>query len=104
MLDLLATIYLAWLLSEGLSPKLGRAIVFAVLAATIVRGVYVMRWEHRGSPVVQMNLPRDEWTDAMAWLSRTSPGTHVLADPGHAWKYGTSVRVAGERDVYLEEV
>jgi hypothetical protein len=28
----------------------------------------------------------------------------VLADPGHAWKYGTSVRVAGERDVYVEEV
>ncbi len=28
----------------------------------------------------------------------------MLADPGHAWKYGTSVRVAGERDVYLEEV
>jgi hypothetical protein len=27
----------------------------------------------------------------------------VLADPGHAWKYGTSVRVSGERDVYLEE-
>jgi hypothetical protein len=31
-------------------------------------------------------------------------GVHVLADPGHAWKYGTSVRVSAERDVYLEEV
>ena len=40
----------------------------------------------------------------MEWLSRTPPDTHVLADPGHAWKYGTSVRVTGERDVYLEEV
>jgi hypothetical protein len=28
----------------------------------------------------------------------------VLADPGHAWKYGSSVRVSGERDLYLEEV
>ena len=27
----------------------------------------------------------------------------MLADPGHAWKYGTSVRVAAERDVFLEE-
>jgi hypothetical protein len=27
----------------------------------------------------------------------------VWADPGHAWKYGTSVRVAAERDVFLEE-
>jgi hypothetical protein len=31
-------------------------------------------------------------------------GTHVLADPGHAWKYGTSARVSAERDVFLEEV
>ena len=30
--------------------------------------------------------------------------THVLADPGHGWKYGTSVRVSAERDVLLEEV
>jgi hypothetical protein len=28
----------------------------------------------------------------------------VLADPGHAWKYGSSVRVAARRDVLLEEV
>jgi hypothetical protein len=28
----------------------------------------------------------------------------VLADPGHAWKYGTSVRVSAERDVLVEEV
>jgi hypothetical protein len=40
----------------------------------------------------------------MHWISTTPPGTHVLADPGHAWKYGSSVRVTGERDVYLEEV
>ena len=40
----------------------------------------------------------------MQWISRTPPDTHVLADPGHAWKYGSSVRVTGERDVYLEEV
>ena len=24
--------------------------------------------------------------------------------PGHGWKYGTSVRVSAERDVFLEEV
>ena len=40
----------------------------------------------------------------MRWISRTPADTHVLADPGHAWKYGTSVRVSGQRDVYLEEV
>jgi hypothetical protein len=40
----------------------------------------------------------------MHWISKTPADTHVLADPGHAWKYGSSVRAAGERDVYLEEV
>jgi hypothetical protein len=41
----------------------------------------------------------------MRWIAQTTPpGAHILADPGHAWKYGNSVRVAGERDVYLEEV
>ena len=28
----------------------------------------------------------------------------MLADPGHAWKHGTSVRVSAGRDVFLEEV
>jgi hypothetical protein len=28
----------------------------------------------------------------------------VLADPGHAWKYGASVRVSAGRDVLLEDV
>ncbi len=28
----------------------------------------------------------------------------MLADPGHAFKYGTSVRVSAERDVFLEDV
>ena len=40
----------------------------------------------------------------MRWLARQPPDVHVLADPGHAWKYGTSVRVSAERDVLLEEV
>lgn len=40
----------------------------------------------------------------MDWLARTPRDTHVLADPGHAWKYGTSVRVSAARDVFHEEV
>jgi hypothetical protein len=40
----------------------------------------------------------------MAWLRRQPLGTHVLADPSHAWRQATSVRVAAGRDVYLEEV
>ena len=40
----------------------------------------------------------------MRWLSHRPVTAHVLADPGHAWKYGTSVRVSAARDVFLEEV
>ena len=40
----------------------------------------------------------------MRWLARRPVNAHVLADPGHAWKYGTSVRVAAARDVFLEDV
>ncbi len=40
----------------------------------------------------------------MGWVARTPPGTNVLADPAHAARYGRSVRVAGRRDVYLDEV
>jgi hypothetical protein len=104
MLDLLASIYLAWLLAEGLSARMGRALVVVVLTLSTARGIYVTRAEHSGNPIVSIGFPADDWTDVMKWVSRTPRDSHILADPGHAWKYGTSVRVAGERDVYLEEV
>jgi len=108
MLDLLATAYVAWALLE--SPAMRdrlrwRAAVLIVLAgASLGRALYVPLVEHPERPVVSLDLPRNEWHDAMAWLARTTPDAYVLADPGHAWKYGTSVRVAGRRDVFLEEV
>ena len=78
--------------------------MLAIVAIAVARGVFVWRAEHAGAPLVRIGLPRDNWTDAMRWISRTPADTHVLADPGHAWKHGTSVRVSGERDVFLEEV
>ena len=106
MLDFLAAIYIAWCLAEtAASRTVRRAIVVAAIAVAAARGVFVWSVEHAGSPIVRIALPQDNWTDAMQWISRaTPPDAHVLADPGHAWKYGTSVRVSGERDVYLEEV
>jgi hypothetical protein len=109
MLDLLAAVYLVWLAVEASGPRAVRlqirraAVVFIALVASM-RGIYVMRAEGAGAPLVRVELPRDDWTDVMAWIARTPPSAHVLADPGHAWKYGSSVRVAGQRDVYLEEV
>ncbi len=40
----------------------------------------------------------------MAWARTTDASSHWLADPYHAALYGTSVRVAGERDVFFEEL
>jgi hypothetical protein len=105
MLDLLTSIYVAWLFAESRSRAAARhAIVLFVLAAAIGRGAYVMLAENAGEPIARVGLSQDHWTDVMRWIARTPTNSHVLADPGHAWKYGTSVRVAGERDVFLEEV
>jgi hypothetical protein len=63
-----------------------------------------MTVEHPERSLAAVHLPASDWDDALTWI-RTQPlDAHVLADPGHAWKYGTSVRVAAERDVFLEEV
>jgi uncharacterized membrane protein len=50
------------------------------------------------------HLAESPWEDAMRWVSHQAVGAHVLADPGHSWKYGTSVRVSATRDVFLEDV
>jgi hypothetical protein len=39
----------------------------------------------------------------MRWLATRPLNAHVLADPGHSFKYGVSVRVASGRDVLLED-
>ena len=105
MLDFLAAIYLAWLFAEApRSATVRRVAVAAAILAAVGRGVFVWGTEHAGNPFVRIGFPQDNWTDVMKWISKTPEDTHVLADPGHAWKYGSSVRVSGERDVYLEEV
>ena len=51
-----------------------------------------------------LGLPADDWTAALRWIrARTPTDAYVLADPGHAWKMGTAVRIGAERDVFLEE-
>ncbi len=100
LLDFFAAVYIAWLLAEApASHTLRRVAATVLIVAAAGRGLYVWGAEHAGSPIVRVGLEENEWHDAMRWISQTPPGTHVLADPGHAWKYGTSVRVAGQRDV-----
>ena len=112
ILDLFGSCYLAWLLIE--SPVWSRAcagwlratprpvIVSLILLLALGRGGYVMLVEHAGQPVVQPRLAVSDWHDVMGWASRRPVGTHFLTAPDHAARYGTSVRVASGRDVYLE--
>ena len=78
------------------------AALFVAVAAG--RGLYVMTVEHPERPLFAVHLPASDWEDAMRWIKGQKIDAHVLADPAHAWKYGSSVRVAAERDVFLEEV
>ena len=112
MFDLLATIYVVWLLAESpiytrwpiSSLRARRAAVAVIAAAAFARGGYVMFVEQAERSPFEIEPPTTEWTEVMDWAARTPPGTNLLADPGHAWRYGRSVRVASQRDVYLEEV
>jgi hypothetical protein len=107
ILDLLATLYVVWIACEGTrqaSPRRSMVVALIVLAASAGRGMYVMLGAHADRALIQATLPEGDWTDIMRQVAKLPPSTHVLADPGHAWKYGTSVRVAAGRDVYLEDV
>jgi hypothetical protein len=107
--DLVAVAYLMWWLVEAPWNTSGgfavrRWAVALVALCALARGSYVMFVEKAGNPPIRIDLARDAWLDAMEWLRRQPIGVHVLADPGHAWRYGSSVRIAAARDVFLEEV
>jgi hypothetical protein len=106
MLDLLATIYVVWGLVESGHPSVRRAKLVAatVCLLTISRGAYVALVAFPDRPMFAMGLTDNDWGRAMAWARQSPPTSHWLADPMHAVMYGTSVRVAGERDVLVEAV
>jgi hypothetical protein len=106
MLDVFTTAYVLWWIAERPGrPRVVAPVLCAVaVGLALVRGIYVVYVERTDRSAVELRLPESEWDTAMGWLRGTAPDAHVLADPGHAWKFGTSVRVSGERDVFLEEV
>jgi hypothetical protein len=101
LLDALVALYVAWWLTDGLAKRRTGIVLAALAAIAVARGTYVLAFEAR-RPLVQMRLPHDAWNDAMAWLATQPTSWHVLADPGHAWKFGSSVRVSALRDTVLE--
>jgi hypothetical protein len=116
MADLLALLAIVWWLAEARPVAASREAApagvmrprwafVAAAAFALVRGGYAMYVEHPERPLFAVSAPADAWSDVTAYLRRaTPPGTHVLADPDHAWRFGTSLRVLAARDVFLENV
>ena len=106
--DVLATIYVVWAAAEMrpggavFESRRPHAVAAIVLLMSCARGAYVLAEAHR--PPVQIGIADDDWGRAMAWARSTPKSSGWLADPLHAIRYGTSVRVAGERDVFVEGV
>ena len=106
LIDAVATIYAVGAVAETARSTSRRAVVLAIVltAVAVGRGAFIMLVERADRALFAVHLPADAWHDANAWLARQGGHTHVLADPGHGWKFGTSVRVAAGLDVLLEEV
>ena len=99
MVDIVATIYVL----AAFVDQRPKAIAMLLVAIAAGRGLYVMTIERPDRSLFELHLAASPWHDAMRWLQHQPPTIHVLADPGHGWKYGTSVRVSAARDVFLED-
>jgi hypothetical protein len=105
LIDFLAAVYLIGVVADSPMRRTQATVVALVLAAFATgRGGYVMLFERPERALFDVRIVDSPWEGAMRWIRNQPRDVHVLADPGHAWKYGTSVRVAAKRDVFLEEV
>jgi hypothetical protein len=106
ILDFLATAYLVWWLCEGRRGAQRRALLvaLAIVLLSTARGVYSCFIEFPDRKIFAVELSPPDWRDAMRWARETDPRSGWLADPMHAVIFGSSVRAAGHRDVFLEQV
>jgi hypothetical protein len=105
LIDLLATIYLLGAIDRfRATPRASRIVAIAIVAFAVSRGAFALWIERPERRLFSFGLEASDWHDAMRWIASQPVGVHVLADPGHAWKYGTSVRVSAGRDVFQEDV
>jgi hypothetical protein len=105
IVDLMATIAVVGTVAEARwLKKLGPpALAACLLALAAGRGGYILFVEHPERPLFRVRLDETPWHEAMRFVARLPNDAHVLAHSGHAWMYGTSVRVSGHHDVFLEE-
>ena len=106
MLDFLAISYLVWLIAQDTRPSIRRArIVCLVIAlASMTRSAYIKFIKFPDRPIAEVGVPDNDWGRVMAWARSSPHDSEWLAHPGHAVQYGTSVRVAGQRDVFVEGI
>ena len=100
ILDFVAIASIAWWLTQ--SRTMAKIAIGVCLTGSIARGYYLLEVDQPERRLVTIELPDTPWMDAMRWLGTQPADWHVLADPGHAWKYGISVRVGASRDTLLE--
>jgi hypothetical protein len=103
VLDFVTVLYAVWWLAEGGGgQRRALGVATAIVLASVARAGYqkAVLFPHR--PVAQVSVPDDDWGRVMAWAQTTDVGSGWLADPLHAAVYGTSVRLAGHRDVFVE--
>lgn len=107
LLELLALVpAIWWLVDRPAAFRAGRWVARGVCGVLVVgslaRGLWIGFYEQQGE-LFEPAMRSTDWTRALGWFAtRARPDAHVLADPGHAWKYGYPVRSVG-LDVYLED-
>jgi hypothetical protein len=108
LMDFFVTLLIAWALIDSRtatrSPWISKSAIAVVLLLSIGRGVYTLTTVSAERSIARIDLPANDWIEAMSWLRSQPPDWLVLAHPDHAWLYGTSVRVAASRDVVVESV
>jgi len=91
------------MLADGTARRAAVAALVLALASA-ARGAYICFVQFPDRPIVALDLQHRDWRDAMAWARQTPTSSGWLADPFHATRYGSSVRAAGRRDVFLEQL
>jgi hypothetical protein len=106
MLDFLAIAYLIWLIAEDMKGSARRAQIACLVIAlvSVTRSAYIKFVRFPDRPIAEIAVPDNDWGRVMAWARSTPHDSGWLAHPGHAVQYGTSLRVAGERDVFVEGI
>jgi hypothetical protein len=104
MVDLLATVYLVWMLTSASPHRRALALTTGLLLLSAARGIYILNVQF-DRPLAQVGLSRSDWQSMCEWASRYTPvDAGFLADPQHVNRYGVSFRIAAQRDVLVEAV